>query len=154
MTETVRSVFRGSADLHTMWVKRLGRLEVLNALRTHGIDAGELLDRTGLVDADPLDVLVHLAWNQPLPSRLDRVRRVRKEHIDFFRQYQPAAREVLAHLLEKYAEHGIGQLDDLEVLQVAPLSSHGSPAEIAERFGSAEALRAAVTRLGELLYVA
>lgn len=79
---------------------------------------------------------------------------MRKEHADFFDDYQPAAREVLGHLLDKYAEHGVSQLDDLEILQVPPISSLGSPAEIAGRFGSAEALRDAVSKLGELLYAA
>ena len=101
---------------------------MLDALEAHGIDVDELPERTGLPDADPIDVLVHLAWNQPLATRPDRVRRVRKEHADFFEAYQPAARDVLDYLLDKYAEHGISQLDDLGVLQVPPLSSLGSPA--------------------------
>ena len=53
----------------------------------------------------PVGVLVHLAWNQPLATRKKRARRVRKEHIDCFEQYQPAAREVLSQLLDKYADH-------------------------------------------------
>ncbi len=154
VTETVRSLFPDSAELRSRWTNRVGRLDVLDALGIHGIDASELLERTGLIDADPIDVLVHLAWNQPLATRIDRVRRVRKEYVDFFEQYQPAAREVLVHLLDKYAEHGIGQLDDLGVLQVPPLASLGSPAEIAGRFGSVDGLRAAVTKLSELLYAA
>jgi type I restriction enzyme R subunit len=154
ITETVRSLFPDPKALRSQWASQVGRLDVLDALERRGIDATELLERTGFVDADPIDVLVHLAWNLPLATRVERVRRVRKEHADFFEQYQPAARVVLADLLEKYAEHGIGQLDDLGVLQVPPLSKLGSPAEIAHRFGSAEALRAAVTRLGELLYAA
>jgi type I restriction enzyme R subunit len=127
---------------------------VLDALESRGIDPAELTERTGLVDADPIDVLVHLAWNQPLATRTDRARRVRKEHADFFERYQPAAREVLAGLLDKYAQHGISQLDDLEVLEVPPISALGTPKEIADRFGSAEKLREAVTQLGELLYAA
>ena len=154
VTETVRSLFPAPTELRSRWANRVGRLDVLDALSSHGIDVADLLERTGLGDADPIDVLVHLAWNQPLATRVDRVRHVRKEHADFFEEHQPAAREVLAHLLDKYAEHGISQLDDLGVLQVPPLSSLGSPAEIARRFGSVDALRAAVTRLGELLYVA
>jgi type I restriction enzyme R subunit len=101
-----------------------------------------------------LDVLVHLAWNQPLATRIDRARRVRKEHADFFAAYQPEARQVLGELLEKYAEYGIAQLDDLQVLQVPPLSLLGSPTEIAARFGSPGDLRQAVAKLEELLYSA
>lgn len=154
VTDTVRSLFTDSADLRAQWASRIGRQDVLDALANRGIDADELLERTGLLDADPLDVLVHLAWNQPLATRVDRARRVRKEHADFFEAYQPAAREVLGHLLDKYADHGVSQLDDLGVLQVPPISSLGSPAEIASRFGSAEALHRAVSRLGELVYAA
>jgi type I restriction enzyme R subunit len=154
VTETVRSLFPEPTVLRARWASQVGRLDVLDALGRHGIDATELLERTGFVDADPIDVLVHLAWNLPLATRVDRVRRVRKEHAEFFEAFQPAARVVLAYLLDKYAEHGIEQLDDLGVLQVAPLATLGSPAEIAGRFGSTDALRDAVTRLGELLYAA
>jgi len=154
VTETVRLLFPDASELRARWVNRLGRQEVLAALEEHGIDATDLVNRTGLVDADPLDALVHLAWNQPLATRTDRVRRVRKEHAVFFGTYQPAAREVLGLLLDKYAEHGISQLDDPGVLQVPPLSSLGSPVDIAGRFGSNAALREAVERLAELLYVA
>jgi type I restriction enzyme R subunit len=79
---------------------------------------------------------------------------VRHEHEAVFKEFQPAAREVLAYLLDKYAEHGISELDDLAVLEVPPLSSLGTPPEIAARFGSANALRSAVARLSELVYVA
>jgi type I restriction enzyme R subunit len=99
-------------------------------------------------------VLVHLAWNQPLATRTDRARRVRKENADFFAAFQPQARGVLVALLDKYTEHGVSQLDDLGVLEVPPLSSLGSPAEIASRFGSADDLRSAVSRLTEFIYAA
>lgn len=154
VTETVRSLFPSSNELRTKWASRVSRREVLDALGDHGIDADELADRAGLPDADPIDVLVHLAWNQPLATRTDRVRRVRKEHSEFFEAFQPAAREVLEHLLDKYAEYGIAELESPGVLQVPPLSTLGTPVEIARRFGSPEEWRTAQTRLGELVYVA
>jgi type I restriction enzyme R subunit len=154
VAETVRSLFPDANHLRSKWANRVGRRDVLDALDAHGIDAVDLTERTGLVDADPLDVLVHLAWNRPLATRVERARRARQEHVDFFDAYQPAAREVLAYLLEKYAEHGISELDDLAVLEVPPLSSLGTPTEIARRFGSPDALRSAVARLSELVYVA
>lgn len=154
VTETVRSLFPDPSELRSQWSSRVGRREVLAALEAHGIDANDLIERTGLADADPIDALVHLAWNQPLATRTDRARRVRKEHAAFFEEYQPAAREVLGFLLDKYTEHGISQLDDPSVLQVPPISSLGSPVDIAGRFGSADALREAMARLAKLLYVA
>ncbi|HTD57486.1 MAG TPA: type I restriction-modification enzyme R subunit C-terminal domain-containing protein [Solirubrobacteraceae bacterium] len=154
VADTVRSLFPDPQNLRSKWRSRVGRHDVLDALGQRAIDIGELAERTGLGDADPLDVLVHFAWSQPLRTRTDRARRVRREHAAFFAAYQPAAREILAQLLDKYTEHGIGQLDDLNVLEVPPLSSMGSPAEIADRFGSPDALHEAVGNLADLLYAA
>lgn len=154
VAETVRSLFPDANELRSKWASRVGRQDVLDALARYGIDSEELVERTAMVDADPLDVLVHVAWNQPLATRVERARRVRREHESFFEEFQPAAREVLAYLLEKYAEYGISELDDLAVLEVPPLSSLGTPAEIAAHFGSPDALRAAVQRLSDLVYVA
>jgi type I restriction enzyme R subunit len=154
VAETVRSLFPDARELRSRWRSRVGRQDVLDALAQHGIDADELSERTAMADADPLDVLVHVAWNQPLATRVERARRVRREHNAFFQEFQPAAREVLAYLLDKYADYGISELDDLAVLEVPPLSSLGTPTEIADRFGSSDALRTAVSRLSELVYAA
>jgi type I restriction enzyme R subunit len=154
VADTVRTLFPDPSNLRSTWRSRVGREDVRDALSQRGIEIADLLDSTGLRKADTMDVLVHLAWNQPLATRIDRVRRVRREHADFFEAHQPAARAVLTQLLDKYAEHGISQLDDLGVLEVPPLSALGSPSEIAGRFGSAPALREAVEQLGELLYAA
>jgi type I restriction enzyme R subunit len=154
VTRAVRALYPDPNALRSRWASRVGRQDILDELGARGIDAAELMERTGLADADPLDVLVHLAWNQPLATRRDRVRRVRKEHADFFETHRPEARDVLNQLLDKYAEHGISELDDLGVLEVPPISALGSPTEIAARFGSPDNLHEAVKQLGELLYVA
>lgn len=152
--DTVRTLYPDPTALRASWSTGPGRQEVAEALAARGIDADELADRSGLGEADPIDVLVYLAWNQPLATRSDRVRRVRKEHADFFAHYRPEARAVLEELLAKYAEHGVDQLDDLAVLQVPPLSELGSPAELAARFGGVDNLRAAVGELQDHLYAA
>jgi type I restriction enzyme R subunit len=154
VAQTVRAVFPDPIELRSRWGTRVGRQDVADLLSPRGIDVADLPEQLGMREADPLDVLVHLAWNDPLATRRDRSRRIRKEHADFFDEYQPAAREVLDELLEKYAQHGIGQLDDLRVLEVPPLTALGSAAEIAGRFGSPAALRDSVDKLGSLLYAA
>jgi type I restriction enzyme R subunit len=154
VADTVRTLFPAINDLRSRWSNRIGRQAVHDALTARGIDPDELPARAELPDADPFDILVHLAWNQPLATRHERTRRVRKEHAAFFAEFQPAARDVLERLLDKYAEYGISQLDDLDVLRIQPISALGSPTEIAARFGSAAALKASVEHLSTLLYVA
>jgi type I restriction enzyme R subunit len=122
-------------------------------LSARGIDLDDAIEHTGLSEADPLDVLVHLAWNEPLASRFDRVRRIRAERAAFFERFSPDARAVLEELLDKYAAFGPGQLVTAS-LQVPPLSEMGSPVELARRFGGTEALRDAITVLQAEIYAA
>jgi type I restriction enzyme R subunit len=154
VADEVRRLFAVADSLRATWRTAPGRSEVVDALAERGIDLDELAERTGVADADPLDLLVYLAWNEPLMSRRDRTRRLRKEHAEFLESFQPEARAVLDQLLDKYAEHGIGQLEDLHVLQVPPLTELGSPVEIAGHFGGPDQLRRAIADLQEQLYAA
>lgn len=105
-------------------------------------------------DADPFDLLCHLAFNAPLRTRRERADRLRKEKKDFFDQYGPQAKEILSALLDKYTEHGTAQFVIPDVLKVPPLSEHGNVMEIAAMFGGPEKLRGAVSQLQTLLYAA
>ncbi|MDP9226070.1 MAG: DEAD/DEAH box helicase family protein [Actinomycetota bacterium] len=154
VAEQVRRLYPAAGDLRASWRSSEGRDEVLTALEARGITLAELAERTGLVDADPFDLLVHVAWNGALTSRRDRAARLKREHDDFFTRFQPEAREILEQLLDKYSDHGLDQLDDLHVLELPPLSDHGTPVEIAARFGGAQELREAVDELEALLYAA
>ena len=152
--DELRRLFGGADDLRARWRSHDGRDTVVEALVARGIDIAELAERTGLAEADPLDLLVHVAWNGPATSRRQRAQALRREHEEFFARWEPEARAVLEELLEKYAEWGVSQLDDLAVLEVPPLSDHGTPVEIAAQFGGAGALQDAVDELAGLLYVA
>lgn len=152
--QQVRRIYPHARDLRSRWRTHAGRDEVVAELARRGIALDELAERTGLTDADPFDLLVHVAWSGALATRRDRVDRLRRERASFLAEFAPEARAVLDALLEKYAEHGVEQLDDLAVLEVPPLVEFGSPIEIAQRFGGARRLRQAVEKLADLLYAA
>ena len=154
LAESVRRLYRTPGELRAAWRTQPGRAQVVEAFLTRGIDFEEAADRLGLGDLDPLDLLVHVAWNGEAITRRERARRFRSEQNRFLAAFASEARAILDELLEKYAEHGISQLDDLRVLEVPPLDRHGSPVEIAERFGGAGELRGAIAALEELLYTA
>lgn len=148
----LRRLYSGPDELRTRWRSHDSRDAVVQALDARGIAIDELAEFTGLQAADPLDLLVHVAWNGPATSRRERAQRVRREHAEFFGRFESEARVVLEELLEKYAEFGPSQLDDLRVLEVPPLPGHGSPTEIAAQFGGSSVLREAVDDLVDLLY--
>ena len=152
--EKVRSLVHSAAELHDRWVDPIGRSEIIDALDERGVDFDHLAEVAGQPDADPFDLLCHVAFNAPLRTRRERAERVRSGRQDFFDQYGPEAREVLQELLEKYTAHGTTQFSIPEILQVPPISAHGNVMEIAEMFGGVDRLRDAVEQLQSLLYSA
>ena len=152
--EKVRTLYRSAAELRAQWANPEKRAEIIHRLAERGIDFDELAAATNQPDADPFDLLCHVAFNAPLRTRRERADRLRKEKKDFFDQYGSKARAVLNDLLDKYAEHGTAQFVIPDVLKVPPISNHGNVVEIAGFFGGPERLRKAVNELQTLLYAA
>jgi type I restriction enzyme, R subunit len=154
VANSVRHIAPTPAGLRRRWRNAAHRTEIWEELRRRAINRDELLDRVGLPEADAFDILVHLAWNEPVLTRLERARRVRRDHAAFFARFQSGAREVLDLLLERYAQHGVDDMADMHVLRLEPFEEIGGPQEFADRFGGGERLRKAVSELERLLYVA
>ena len=150
----VRSMYPTRDALQSAWADPDARAEVLRELTERGISFDELAASSDQPDADPFDLLCHLAWNAPLLTRRQRADRAAKATQDLFSQYGGTAREVLSLLLDKYIERGIIQFSALsELMKVQPFDSFGSPSEIAARhFGGVKGLKDAVSRLQTALY--
>lgn len=145
--ETVKTLYTDPEDLRRKWSDFEQRSAVVELLEERGIDFNELAASAGKPDADPFDLLCHLAYNAPLRTRRERAERLRTDKTDFFDRYGPEARAILNQLLDKYAEHGTDQFAIPDVLEVPPLASHGNVVEIAALFGGAEKLIQAVGEL-------
>ena len=150
--EKVRTLFPDVKELRKQWSEPTARAKIIESLAERGISFDELAEAAGQPDADPFDLICHLAHNAPLRTRRERAHALRTEQKDFFGQYSPEARQILEELLEKYAEHGTAQFVLPDVLDVPPISNHGQPGEIVRLFGGAAQLREAVTQLQTLLY--
>jgi type I restriction enzyme R subunit len=150
----VRTLFPNAADLRKKWADPVCRNEIIEALAQRGIEFDELADAAKQPDADPFDLLCHVAFNAPLRTRRERADRLKKDRKDFFDKYAPEARNILEELLEKYTQHGTAQFVIPEILEVPPLSEHGNVLEIADKFGGVDKLRAAIVELQTLLYAA
>lgn len=152
--DRVRTLYRNAAELRDEWADPHRRSEIIERLEERGIDFDHLAETANQPDADPLDLLCHLAFNAPLRTRRERAQRLRSERPDFFEQFGTDARQILDELLDKYTEHGTAQFVIPDVLEVPPISDHGNVIEIAGRFGGVEPLRQAIIQLQTLLYAA
>jgi len=152
--EKVRTLYPSAPELRRKWANPTERSEIIDKLAQRGISFDELAETAKQPDADPFDLLCHLAFNAPLRTRRERAQRLRQERKDFFDQYSPQACVILDELLEKYAEHGTAQFLLPDVLKVPPISERGNVIEITKIFGGSEELRDAVSQLQSLLYAA
>jgi type I restriction enzyme R subunit len=153
VSQNIRRLNLTAEHLRHDWPKAEQRAEILNQLRARGIDPDHLAHVTHHEDADALDLLLHVAYNAPLVTRRERAEKLRQKKANFFNTFTPAAREVLDELLDKYADYGIGEFDQLpRVLQVSPFDNYGSPYDIYQLFGGAEKLLQAVDEMQRFLY--
>ena len=150
--EKVRTLHTSADELRSKWSDPQQRKIVIEQLDDLGISLDELAAASDQPDADPFDLLCHVAFNAPLRTRRERAERVRRDKRDFFDQYGPQAREVLTQLLAKYEQHGPTQLAIPDVLMIPPISGFGNPMEISALFGGVDQLRVAVIELQAGIY--
>jgi type I restriction enzyme, R subunit len=152
--EKVRSMYPSAVELRAKWSNADERGAIIAALQDRGISFEELAEAANQPDADPFDLLCHVAYSAPIRTRRERADAARLEGKEFFNRFADGAREVLNELLEKYVEFGTAQFQIPDILKVPPISERGNVMEIADLFGGSEHLREALAELQELLYAA
>lgn len=100
---------------------------ILDELENQGIIFEELQESLGR-EFDPFDLLCHIAFDQPPLTRRERANNVKKRN--YFGKYSEKVAEVLNALLEKYADSGLTNLENKDILKVDPLRDFGSPVRI------------------------
>ncbi len=150
--DKVRSLCPSTPELRARWSDPAKRSELIRLLEERGISFEELAAAANQPEADPFDLLCHLAYNAPLRTRRERAQRLKQARPDFFASYAPEARQVLEELLEKYADHGDAQFVLPDIVKLPPISHHGTVNEIISIFGGTNQLRSAVYQLQALLY--
>ena len=147
--EIIKEQFASLDDFLNKW-KNSDRKEAIIA---------ELIDQGVMVEAlyeavdkqvDLFDLICHLANDKPPMTRKERANNVKKRN--YFTKYGEQARNVLEALLDKYADQGIENMENIQILTVPPISEFGSVTEIIKVFGSREAYDKAINELENELY--
>lgn len=149
--KTVRAAYATLDEFLTRWSEADQKLAVVDALERNGVLMDALAEEVGK-DLDPFDLVCHVAYGRPPLTRKERAENVKKR--DYFTKFEGIARDVLATLLDKYADSGLTVLEDLQVLKNDPLTSFGTPVEIVSLFGGKAKFVAALRGLETELYKA
>lgn len=148
----VRSMYTSAAELRSNWSNVEQREQILSLLEEKGITVKQLANATKREDADPFDLLCHVAFNAPLLTRRERAEKLRMNRTDFFDTFGEEARQILNEMLDKYIDFGTEQLTDTNILKIPPISQHGNLMEISVLFGGAAGLKNSLAEMQELLY--
>lgn len=149
--QTITKEFASLDDFLRRWSSADKKQAIVDELAQEGVFFEALSDEIGQ-DCDPFDLLCHVAWDMPPLTRRERSDRVKKRN--YFAKYGEQARRVLEALLDKYADQGVAQIEEKQILRVEPFSQFGTPMEIVHAFGGLEGYEAALRDLKQSLYSA
>lgn len=149
--QTVTKEFASLDDFLKRWSSADRKQVIVDELAQKGVFFEELSDKIGK-DCDPFDLLCHVAWDMPPLTRRERSEKVKKRN--YFANYGEQARRVLEALLDKYADRGVAQIEERQILTVVPFTQFGTPMEIVRAFGGLQGYEAALRELKQYLYSA
>lgn len=150
--KTLQAEFGSLTDFLRRWNSADRKQAVLEELAEHGVPLAVLQQAVANGDElDAFDLVAHVAFNQKPLTRRERANNVKKR--DVFGKYGEQARAVLEALLEKFADHGVQDIEDAKVLELPPFDQFGSKTQIRRGiFGSIEQYTQAVQELEQALY--
>jgi type I restriction enzyme R subunit len=141
--------FSSLDDFLKRWKSTERKQAIIEELEAEGLALDPIAEELGK-NLDPFDLICHIAFDRKPLTRRERAENVKKR--DVFTKYGPQARAVLDALLAKYQDEGILNLDDTNVLRIAPFSAMGSVVQLIKAFGGKDGFEQAVHELQDALY--
>ncbi|MEJ5993387.1 DEAD/DEAH box helicase family protein [Pedobacter sp. Du54] len=147
--EIIKEQFASLDDFLNKWKGSDRKEAIIAELVEQGVMVEALYEAVDK-QVDLFDLVCHVAYDQPPMTRKERANNVKKRN--YFTKYGDQARKVLEALLDKYADQGIENIENIQILTVPPINEFGSVTEIIKAFGSREEYENAIRELENELY--
>jgi len=147
--KALKKYFASLDNFLKRWKAAERKQAILEELEAEGLPLEPITEELGK-ELDPFDLICHIAFDKKPLTRRERADNVKKR--DVFTKYAPHARAVLAALLDKYADEGVLNLDDANLLKITPFTAMGTPMQLIKAFGDRNAFEQAVHELQFALY--
>jgi len=141
--------FASLDDFLKRWKTAERKQAIVEELEAEGLPLDPITEELGK-DLDPFDLICHVAFDKKPLTRRERADNVKKR--DVFTKYGGQARAVLDALLAKYADEGMLNLDDTNVLKITPFTAMGTPVQLIRAFGDRKGFEQAVQELQDAMY--
>lgn len=147
----IRKRYATLNDFVKNWTEAERKKAIVDELKDYSVLVDAVREKNpALANADIFDVICHVAFDQPPVTRRERANNVKKRN--YFAKYEGKAREVLEALLDKYADYGILNLEDSDILDTTPFSKIGKPQKIVKLFGGLDKFEQALKELENEIY--
>jgi len=145
----VNKEFASLDDFLNKWNSADKKQAIIKELEEKGIILDNFAEEVGK-DMDLFDMICHCAFDMPPLTRSDRVNNVKKKN--YFTKYGEKTTEIINTLLDKYADEGIENIENIKVLQLPDFKRFGSPVEIIKEFGGKNNYLNLITEIEQHLY--
>jgi len=145
----VQKDYQSLDDFLKTWTSAERKAALIREFESHGILLDALAEEVGK-DFDPFDLVCHVAFDQPPLTRKERADQVKKRN--YFAKYSAQAKQVLEALLDKYADTGVENIEDIKILTLDPFRTMGSTPELIAAFGGKQGYLNALKELEQQLY--
>lgn len=145
----LRKRFASLDDFLRRWKATERKQAIVEELAGEGLALDVIAEELGK-NLDPFDLICHVAFDAKPLTRRERAENVKKR--DVFTKFGGAARAVLDALLEKYADEGVLDLNDPNVLRIPPFTGLGTPIQLIKAFGGKAEFEQVVHDLQSALY--
>ena len=147
----IRKRYATLNDFVKNWTEAERKKAIVDELKDYSVLVDAVRKQnSALANADIFDVICHVAFDQPPMTRRERANNVKKRN--YFAKYEGKAREVLEALLDKYADYGILNLEDSNILDNTPFNKIGKPQKIVKLFGGLDQFEQALKELENEIY--
>lgn len=145
----IKGQFASLDDFLLKWKNTERKEAIIAELTEQGVMVEALYEAVDK-QVDLFDLICHVAYDQLPLTRKERANNVKKRN--YFTKYGEQARKVLEALLDKYADQGIENIENIQILSIPPINQFGSVTEIINVFGSKLKYEEALKDLENELY--
>ena len=148
--KALKKRFASLDDFLKRWKAAERKQAIIEELEAEGLPLDPIAEELGK-DLDPFDLICHVAFDQQAahPPRAGRERQEARR-VHEIRRRRPAP--CSTRCSPSIADEGVLNLDDANVLQIAPFTALGSAVQLIKAFGGKDGFEQAVHELQSALY--
>ena len=152
--EQLNTLYSSLDDFLTQWNQAERKQIIVDQMEKAGVSLDELRNHypEKFQSRDIFDIIVNIAFNEPMLYRSERARRIKEKN--FLEKFQGDAKRVLEVLMQTYADQGILAFEENEALKAHELQDLGTPVFIKSLFGGKDQFKKVIRDIEEILYAA